>query len=176
MSLLHPKRQAGPRNHRAAHCHPLPCQKTTASSPPASTKEVCVAHTSRSRAGAGVRRGLFNGGSATTRYEIPTVASGALVVKAELLYLPVGFRWVHNLAPYQVAEPQRFVSYYEAASGKSALVLAQGPKAAPSRTIPQLILIRIQQQKLGGKLRILESGVIKPKIDASLSPKLDVSF
>ena len=67
----------------------------------------------------------FIGGSATTRYEIPTVASGALVVKAELLYQPVGFRWAHNLAPYQAAEPQRFVSYYEAASGKSALVLAQ---------------------------------------------------
>ena len=67
----------------------------------------------------------FIGGSATTRYEIPTAASGALVVKAELLYQPVGFRWAHNLAPYKAPEPQRFVSYYEAASGKSAQILAQ---------------------------------------------------
>jgi hypothetical protein len=67
----------------------------------------------------------FIGGSATTRYEIPTAASSALVVKAELLYQPIGFRWAHNLAPYKAAEPQRFVSYYEAASGKSAQILAQ---------------------------------------------------
>jgi hypothetical protein len=68
----------------------------------------------------------FIGGSATTRYEIPTgAAAGAFVVKAELLYQPVGFRWAHNLAPYKAAEPQRFVSYYEAASGKSAQILAQ---------------------------------------------------
>ena len=67
----------------------------------------------------------FIGGSATTRYEIPTAVSGALVVKAELLYQPVGFRWAHNLAPYKAPEPQRFVSYYEAASGKSAQILAQ---------------------------------------------------
>ena len=46
-------------------------------------------------------------------------------MKAELLYQPVGFRWAHNLAPYQAAEPQRFVKYYESASAKSAEILAQ---------------------------------------------------
>ena len=68
----------------------------------------------------------FIGGSATTRYEIPAGAtSGPFIVKAELLYQPVGFRWAHNLAPYQAAEPQRFVKYYESASAKSAEILAQ---------------------------------------------------
>jgi hypothetical protein len=68
----------------------------------------------------------FIGGSATTRYEIPAGAtSGHFAVKAELLYQPVGFRWAHNLASYQAAEPQRFVKYYESASAKSAEILAQ---------------------------------------------------
>ncbi len=68
----------------------------------------------------------FIGGSATTRYEIPAgAATGHFSVKAELLYQPVGFRWAHNLEPYQAAEPQRFVKYYESASAKSAVILAQ---------------------------------------------------
>jgi hypothetical protein len=68
----------------------------------------------------------FIAGSATTRYEIPTAAkSGHFQVKAELLYQPVGFRWAHNLAPYKAAETQSFVSYYEAASAKSAITLAE---------------------------------------------------
>ncbi|HMG87459.1 MAG TPA: hypothetical protein VK574_17125 [Terracidiphilus sp.] len=68
----------------------------------------------------------FIGGSATTRYEIPTgAAAGTFVVKAELLYQPVGFRWAHNLAPYKAAEPQRFVTYYEQAAKQSAIVIAE---------------------------------------------------
>jgi hypothetical protein len=68
----------------------------------------------------------FIGGSATTRYEVPTgAAAGTFVVKAELLYQPVGFRWAHNLAPYQSSETQRFVKYFESASAKSAEILAQ---------------------------------------------------
>jgi hypothetical protein len=67
----------------------------------------------------------FIGGSATTRYEIPTVATaGPFVVKAELLYQPVGFRWAHNLAPYKAAEPQRFVGYYDQSARQSAIVIA----------------------------------------------------
>ena len=66
----------------------------------------------------------FLGGSATTRYEIPTAAAGPFAVKAELLYQPVGFRWAHNLAPYKAAETQRFVTYYDQASRQSAIVIA----------------------------------------------------
>jgi hypothetical protein len=67
----------------------------------------------------------FTGGTAATRYEIPTGAAAGFVVKAELLYQPIGFRWAHNLEPYKAAEPQRFVKYYESASAKSAQILAQ---------------------------------------------------
>ena len=69
--------------------------------------------------------GAFNAGSATTRYQIPIKATGHFQIKAELLYQPVGFRWAHNLAPYKAAETQSFISYYEAASAKSAITLAE---------------------------------------------------
>jgi hypothetical protein len=43
---------------------------------------------------------------------------------SSFVYQPVGYRWAHNLASYQAAEPQRFVQYYEQAAAHSALVLA----------------------------------------------------
>src|SRR6267143_1331796 len=52
-------------------------------------------------------------------------AQGPFHVEAELWYQPIGFRWAHNLSPYKAAEPQRMVRYYEAAAGKSAMVLAR---------------------------------------------------
>jgi hypothetical protein len=53
------------------------------------------------------------------------VATGPFKVEAELWYQPIGFRWAHNLAPYQASEPQRMVRYYESAAHKSAMVLAR---------------------------------------------------
>ncbi len=68
----------------------------------------------------------FVAGSTTTRFEIPAGSTpGHFQIKAELLYQPVGFRWAHNLAPYKAAETQSFVSYYDAASAKSAIALAE---------------------------------------------------
>ncbi|MGC1421379.1 MAG: hypothetical protein WA815_03465 [Terracidiphilus sp.] len=67
----------------------------------------------------------FTGGSASVRYAVKSAQGGPYKIRAELWYQPVGFRWAHNLAPYQAAEPQRFVSYYEQASHKSAIVLAE---------------------------------------------------
>jgi hypothetical protein len=52
-------------------------------------------------------------------------ATGPFQVEAELWYQPIGFRWAHNLAPYKAAEPQRFVSYYKSASGRSAVIVAK---------------------------------------------------
>jgi hypothetical protein len=66
----------------------------------------------------------FVAGSSTTRYSIAASATGPLHVSVELLYQPVGYRWAHNLAPYQAAEPQRFVEYYNQSAAKSAVVLA----------------------------------------------------
>jgi len=71
----------------------------------------------------------FSGGGAVVRYVVDTHgAAGPFHVKAELWYQPVGYRWAHNLTPYEASEPQRFVHEYEAESGKSALVLASSGK------------------------------------------------
>jgi hypothetical protein len=51
--------------------------------------------------------------------------TGPFQVEAELWFQPIGFRWAHNLEPYQADEPQRMVRYYEAAARKSAMVLAK---------------------------------------------------
>ena len=66
----------------------------------------------------------FTGGESQTRYEVRSAASGQLHVTAELWYQPIGFRWAHNLEPYKASETQRFVSYYNQASSKSAILLA----------------------------------------------------
>jgi hypothetical protein len=52
-------------------------------------------------------------------------AQGPFYVEAELWYQPIGFRWAHNLAPYNAMEPQRFVRYYESMSKTTAIVLAR---------------------------------------------------
>ena len=68
----------------------------------------------------------FNDRGALTRYVIKTGnAVGPFHVEAELWYQPIGFRWPHNLAPYQAMEPQRFLLYYETAAKHSAIVLAR---------------------------------------------------
>jgi hypothetical protein len=56
-------------------------------------------------------------------------AQGPLQVEAELWYQPIGFRWAHNLAPYDAMEPRRFLQYYESLSSGSAVVLAQAGAA-----------------------------------------------
>jgi hypothetical protein len=68
----------------------------------------------------------FNDKGSTVRYMVSTgSATGPFKVEAELWYQPIGFRWAHNLAPYKASEPQRLVRYFEAASAKSAMVLAR---------------------------------------------------
>ncbi len=67
----------------------------------------------------------FTDQGATIAYRIQTQhASGPFQVRAELWYQPVGYRWAHNLEPYQEAEPQKFVKYYEQSSHDSAQLLA----------------------------------------------------
>jgi hypothetical protein len=67
----------------------------------------------------------FTDHGSTIRYLIDTAStSGPFHVRVELWYQPIGFRWAHNLEPYQAAEPQRFVRYYESESRRSAVVLA----------------------------------------------------
>ena len=52
-------------------------------------------------------------------------AQGPFHVDAELWYQPIGFRWAHNLIPYQAAETSRLIGYYEAMSSETAIVLAR---------------------------------------------------
>ena len=67
----------------------------------------------------------FTGEGSTVRYVVHTGHSaGPFTVQAELWFQPIGFRWAHNLASYKAAEPQRMVRYFDAAAGKSAMLLA----------------------------------------------------
>jgi len=67
----------------------------------------------------------FTGQGSTVRYVVQTGhATGPFTVEAELWFQPIGFRWAHNLAPYNTPEPQRMVRYYESAAYKSAMLLA----------------------------------------------------
>ncbi len=68
----------------------------------------------------------FRGGSAKVRYSIRSSLSCPCQIHVELWYQPVGFRWAHNFESYKAAaEPQRFLSYYEEAARKSAIVIAE---------------------------------------------------
>jgi len=60
------------------------------------------------------------------RYSIPLGgAQGPFHIDAELWYQPIGFRWAHNLIPYQAAETRRLIGYYESMSSDTAIVLAR---------------------------------------------------
>src|SRR5205814_7941796 len=68
----------------------------------------------------------FTAGGGLVRYSVDLgSAEGPFHVEAELWYQPIGFRWAHNLEPYDAAEPRRFVSYYESMSSTNATVLAR---------------------------------------------------
>lgn len=68
----------------------------------------------------------FTGGGDTVHYSVAlTGAPEPLQVEAELWYQPIGFRWAHNLEAYDAPEPRRFLSYYNAMSAQTAIVLAR---------------------------------------------------
>ncbi|MDX1586259.1 MAG: hypothetical protein R3222_05925 [Balneolaceae bacterium] len=68
----------------------------------------------------------FRGGNDQVIFRVPLPkASGSYTVTAELMYQPIAFRWAQNLDPYDTPETNRFVSYYNAMSENSAVVLAK---------------------------------------------------
>lgn len=72
----------------------------------------------------------FTSSGSTIRYRIPLAhAASGLHITAELVYQPIGFRWAHNLAPYDASEPQRFVRYFTEHASNSAFVLASAQSA-----------------------------------------------
>ncbi len=68
----------------------------------------------------------FAGGGDLVRYSVTVgSAQGPFHIEAELYYQPIGFRWAHNLEPYDAMEPKRFVAWYDAMSQTTATVLAK---------------------------------------------------
>ena len=67
----------------------------------------------------------FDDAGSTVTYAIAVPgATSPLTVRAELLYQPIGYRWARNLAPYDAAEPKRFVAYFDSMKSGSAVLLA----------------------------------------------------
>jgi hypothetical protein len=65
----------------------------------------------------------FVGGSDQIRYQIDLGdAAGPFIVRAELLYQSIGYRWAQNLNRYDAPEPQRFIGFYENVANKPTLV------------------------------------------------------
>ena len=66
----------------------------------------------------------FTGAGDRVRYLVNVSALGPYTVEAELRYQSIGYRWAHNLEKYDAPEPKRFVSYYNATSAGSSVVVA----------------------------------------------------
>jgi len=68
----------------------------------------------------------FTGDGDRVRYSVDVPAgAGPFQVEVEVLYQSIGFRWAHNLEPYDAPEPKRFVNYYNAAASTSWVVVAK---------------------------------------------------
>jgi hypothetical protein len=91
-----------------------------------------TAHADIAVAGAASADPDFTDGGDRVTFAIPTGgAAGPFTITVELLYQPIGYRWAHNLEGYDEApEPGRFVVYYEAAAGSSAVVLVAASATA----------------------------------------------
>lgn len=75
--------------------------------------------------GAAYQDNDFAGGSDQITYRVDIGDyDGPLQVTAEIWYQPIAYRWAQNLVPYKSEETNRFVSYYDAMSGESAVKLA----------------------------------------------------
>ena len=72
----------------------------------------------------------FTGGSDRVRYRVAGLnrvdrsRRGSFRLEAVLRYQPIAWRWARNLAAYDAPETRRFVGFYDAAAGESAIVLA----------------------------------------------------
>jgi hypothetical protein len=74
----------------------------------------------------------FNDEGDRVRYSIDTAGrAGPFRIDVELRYQPIGFRWAQNLKPYEAAETQRFVAWFDAMSTGSSVVLARTTASVP---------------------------------------------
>jgi hypothetical protein len=74
----------------------------------------------------------FVGGAHAVAYSIALPGGrGPYRISAELLYESIGYRWAHNLEPYQAFEPQRFLGYYNAQAANLPKLLASAARTVP---------------------------------------------
>ena len=74
----------------------------------------------------------FNADGDRVRYRIALAGTdGPLDVEVTLRYQPISFRWARNLASYDAAETRRFVSYFDAMSDQSSIVVASTTLPVP---------------------------------------------
>lgn len=74
--------------------------------------------------GAAARDADFIGEGDRVRYRVPVGSAGPYRVEVGLRYQSISYRWAQNLAAYDFAEPKQFVSYYNATSAGSSVVVA----------------------------------------------------
>ena len=81
----------------------------------------------------------FAGGGDRIRYSVAVGdAAGPFRIEAELRYQPISYRWAQNLQPYNAAEPQRFVRFFESMAHESSVALASASAvSAPTGAVPQ---------------------------------------
>ncbi len=74
----------------------------------------------------------FAAGGDRVRYSVDvTGREGPFTIDAELRFQPIGFRWAHNLSPYNAMETERFVRYYAATSAASSVAVAEASRRTP---------------------------------------------
>ncbi|MBN2193028.1 MAG: hypothetical protein JW751_09450 [Polyangiaceae bacterium] len=74
----------------------------------------------------------FRGGEDEVRYRISLPGRvGRLVIAAELLYQPIGYRWAENLRAVPAAEARRFAGYYSAMSSASVVQISSARRTVP---------------------------------------------
>lgn len=82
--------------------------------------------------GAAREDGDFVGESDQVRYVLDVAGrAGPLRVDVELRYQPIAFRWAQNLKEYDALETRRFVTWFEAMSAGSSVVLASARVTTP---------------------------------------------
>jgi hypothetical protein len=74
--------------------------------------------------GGAARDDDFTSAGDRVRYAVGVQGDGPYTIEVELLYQTIGYRWAHNLEGYDAPEPKRFVSYYNATSAGSSVVVA----------------------------------------------------
>ena len=68
----------------------------------------------------------FTAGGDRVRYVVPIgAARGPMTVDVALRFQPIAFRWARNLAAYDAAETQRFLSFFDSMSAASSDLLAE---------------------------------------------------